>query len=667
MHRNLLTGLLTFILAASCTFTQKVKTGVQAYEVKQYSVAAALFEKEYELSNTPAEKARLAFLAGESYRFLNNHGAAGNWYLNAYNDGFGEKALEAYANSLKYQERYTEALKAYEELLKLSPGNASYRSYITLCKQAMEWSRNPNTAYKVEPAAFNSPASDYSPQPIGPGQILFTSDRGSRQNADTYLWTGRAYSDLFVTNSFSSQVAEYDASINSPQNDGTAVISPDGNAIVFTRCFVDDAYDAWCKLMISFRKGNSWSDPEPLSFVKEKINYGQPAFAASGNTLFFSSDAPEGQGGHDIYFSQPDGSGGWSEPVNLGPLVNTLGNEQYPTVYNDTLYYSSDHLAGLGGLDIFKTYLDQNNQWVAPVNLRAPINSGGDDFGFVIDTFAKLKTGVLLQGFFTSSRDGASRNDEIYSFVLMGILPDTDTAVAITEEEKEITPEINYQVFLALRVLEPEYEIKDDPNSRVVARKPLPNGPVILSKSQVDERFVTDQLGQLLLKLDFDKTYTVTARYRDHLASSVTINTSDLARNPDNPIITINQTLVLDPIFKNKEIVLENIFYDYDKWFIRDDAKPSLDYLSNIMKTNPTVRIQLSSHTDCRGTDEYNIDLSQKRAQAAIEYLISTGIPAKRLEAQGFGESNLAVKCECDTCTEEQHQKNRRTTFKIID
>lgn len=667
MLKDLLIGLIVLSIASSCTFTQKVKTGLQAYEVKQYSVAAALFEKEYELSNTPAEKARLAFLAGESYRFLNNHGAAGNWYLNAYNDGFGEKALEAYANSLKYQERYTEALKAYDELLKLSPGNASYRSYVTLCRQAMEWSKTPNPAYKVEPALFNSPASDYSPQPIGPGQILFTSDRGSRQNADTYLWTGRAYSDLFVTNSFSSQVAEYDASINSPQNEGTAVISPDGNAIVFTRCFVDDAYDAWCKLMISFRKGNSWSDPEPLSFVKEKINYGQPAFAANGSTLFFSSNAPEGQGGHDIYFSQPDGIGGWSEPVNLGPLVNTLGEEQYPTVYNDTLYYSSDHLAGLGGLDIFKTYLDHNNQWVAPINLRAPINSGGDDFGFVVDTFAKLKTGELQQGFFTSSRDGASRNDDIYSFVLMGILPDPDAIVTTPEEEKEVVPEINYQVFLALRVLEPEYEIKDDPNSRVTTRKPLPNGPVILTKAQVDERFVTDQLGQLLLKLDFDKTYTITARYRDHLASSVTIKTSDLDRNPDNPIITINQTLVLDPIFKDKEIVLENIFYDYDKWFIRDDAKPSLDYLSNIMKTNPSIKIQLSSHTDCRGTDEYNIDLSQKRAQAAIEYLISTGIAAKRLEAQGLGESNLSVKCECETCTEEQHQKNRRTTFKIID
>ena len=119
--------------------------------------------------------------------------------------------------------------------------------------------------------------------------------------------------------------------------------------------------------------------------------------------------------------------------------------------------------------------------------------------------------------------------------------------------------------------------------------------------------------------------------------------------------------------FKNKEIILENIFYDYDEWAIRDDAKPSLDELSAIMKSNPSIRIQLSSHTDCRGTTEYNQELSEKRAQSAVEYLVSVGIPARRLEAQGFGESNPSVICECDSCTEEQHQKNRRTTFKIID
>ena len=666
MHSHLWSIFIFLLALSACTFTQKVKTGMQAYEVKQYSVAALLFEKEYDQSTIPEEKAKLAFLAGESYKFLNDHGAAGNWYLKAHEDGFGEQALAAYANSMKHQERYQEALSAYEELLKLSPGNASYRSNITLAKQALEWSRTPNLAYHVEPVGFNSTGADYSPQPIGPGQVLFTSDRGSKENDDQYLWTGRSYSDLFISNALSSQVSEYDATINSEQNDGTAVLSPDGNALVFTRCYVEESYDAWCKLMISFRKGNSWSDPEPLPFVKENINYGQPAFAANGGTLFFSSDAADGQGGHDIYFSQPDDAGGWSEPVNLGTFINTIGDEQYPTVYKDTLYFSSNHLPGLGGLDIFKTYLDQNNQWVAPINLRAPINSGADDFGFVVDTFANNDPDAVLQGYFTSSRAGASRNDDIYSFVVKGVEP-PDDVVVVTPDTIGKKPEINYQVFLALKVVEPEYEIKDDPNSKVIKRKPLPNGPVMLAKGKDEVRHVTDQSGQLLIKLDWDQTYVITARYRDHLANSIAISTHDVAKNPDNPISTINEMIVLDPIIKNKEIELENIFYDFNESYIRDDAKPSLDRLAHIMKTNPSIKIQLASHTDCRGTDEYNLDLSQRRAQAAVEYLISTGIKADRLKAQGFGESNLAVDCDCDSCTEEQHQRNRRTTFKIID
>lgn len=638
---------------------------MQAYEVKQYSVAAKLFETEYEEASIASEKANLAFLAGESYRHLNDNGSAGNWYSKAYKDGFGEQALLAYANSLKIQERYQEALRAYEDLLQTNPGNASYRSNVTLIRQAMDWNSKPDVSYKVKPALFNSTGSDYSPQPIAEGIVLFTSDRGSRQSTETYLWTGRFYSDLFISNLQSSQVVEYDPVINSPDNEGSAVISPDGSTLAFTRCFVDDAYDAWCKLMFSSKRGNSWTEPEAFPFVKSSINYGHPAFAANGSTIFFSSDAPEGQGGHDIYFSQLI-DGVWSEPVNLGSLVNSMGDELFPTVYKDTLYYSSDHIAGLGGLDIFKTYLDISGQWVSPINLRAPVNSGGDDFGLVVDTFSKSVPGVLLKGYFSSSREGTSRYDDIYSFERIKIHPE-DVAAGTDTAEVVIIPGIDYQVYLALKIVEPVYAILDDPNSDKTGTKALPNGPVILEVFGTEQRLVSDNKGQLLVKLDRDRSYTLTARYRDHLTKTDTILTTDLSKNPENPITTINRTIELDPIFKNKEIILENIFYDYEQWNIRADAEPSLDHLAEIMKSNPGIRVQLSSHTDCRGTDEYNLDLSQKRAQAAIDYLISVGIPSKRLQAQGFGESNPAVNCECESCSEENHQKNRRTTFKIID
>lgn len=668
MYKVFCVTLLSYAFLTACSFTQKVQTGQQAFDVKQYSVAIQLFSKEYEASRNPKEKAQLAFLTGESFRYINDYIAAEQWYQKAAKEGYGDEAMIQYADALKHQEKYEAAADVYTDLLKNSPGNAAYRSNLTLCKQSAEWKKNSNKAYIILPVAFNSPGNDYSPQPIGKDQILFTSDRGSRQKPDTYLWTGRAYADLFISNpsNTSSPVTEYDASINSDDNEGTAIISPDGKMLAFTRCYVSGSYDAWCKLMMSFRRGDSWSEPQPFPFVKEKINYGQPAFAANGSTLFFSSDQPDGEGGHDLYYTQPDGKGGWIEPVNLGPTINTLGQEQYPTVYKDTLFFSSDHLAGLGGLDIFKTYLDAHNQWVSPINLRAPINSGNDDFGFVVDTFNKPVQGILMTGYFTSSREGPAKNDEIYSFSLAGESKDTSIVPAVVEKKKEEAL-TNFKLFVAIRVMEPDYEIKDDPNSRKMGKKPLPNGPLIQSEGLADTRYVTDELGQILLKLDWDKNYVFTARYRDHLADSYTLNAAEVKRDTLNSITTINHTMVLEPVFKNKEVVLENIFYDYDQWVIREDAKPSLNNLSNIMKTNPAIRIQLSSHTDCRGTDEYNMDLSQKRAQAAVDYLKSTGIPASRLLAQGYGESLPAVACDCDTCTEDQYQKNRRTTFKIID
>lgn len=658
--------LLTAAVTAGCTFTQKVRTGMQAYEVKQYAVAIEFFELEYAEIQNPTDKARIAFLTGESYRSIGDLGAAGNWYRKAYDDGYGDAALELYANALKQQERYEEALVAYEALYKANPNNTSYRSNIALCRQAMEWSRSPVAGYVIQPASFNSTSADYSPQPIGPGKVLFTSDRSARTGDETYLWTGRSFSDLFVSNSGSPQITEYDGVLNSKDNEGTAVIAPDGLSIVFTRCYVDETYDAWCQLMISFKKGFTWSEPEKLPFVREKINYGHPAFSANGSTLFFSSDDPAGQGGHDLYFSQPDGQGGWSEPVNLGPMINTSGQEQYPTVYRDTLFYSSDRLAGLGGLDIFKTYLDITHQWVSPINLKAPINSGADDFGYVVDTFAVLHDGEIMKGFFTSSREGSGRSDDIFAFTLVGEkFPDE---VALTEEEEEEKPQakIDYQVFLAIKVMEPVYEIADDPNSKVIGQRPLPNGPVVISESNTEQKLVSDTQGQLLHKLSEGKSYNIMARYRDHLSAAIDVSTEALIKDPEQPIITISKTILLDPIIRNKEIILENIFYDYDQWFIRNDAKPSLDELAVIMKNNPSIRIELASHTDCRGTDEYNLDLSQKRAQAAVDYLTSVGIDNARLQAQGFGERFQAVTCECESCTEDQHQKNRRTTFKII-
>ncbi len=654
------------LVVSSCTFTRKVRTGMQAYEVKQFSVATKLFAEEYESSSSKSDRAILAFYNGESYSNMNDPKSAADWYFNASENGYGSEALENYANALKRQEKYAEAMHVYEDLLNSSPGNAAYRSNINLCRQAYEWSIAKNETYVIEAAPFNSPGADYSPVPIGPGRLLFTSDYDGGRNGESYLWTGRAFSNIYEVNILTGEIVKFDDIINTEENEGTAVLDPDGGMMVFTRCYVENDYDAWCKLMYSYLRGGIWSVPEPFWFVVDKINYGHPAFTANGTTLIFSSDDPTGLGGHDLYISQFDEREGWSEPQNLGNAINTSGNEQYPTVFRDTLYFSSDKIAGLGGLDIFKTYLGSDGNWVSPINMRAPINSGADDFGFAVDTFSMREAGAVMQGYFTSSRDGDSGNDDIYSFVIKGKKPGTDIA-EVPEDEVIKEDPIDYQLYLVLKVMEPQFEVKEDPNSRRVGRRALPNGPIIVGDGLTDQRFVTDELGQFLIRLEWGKAYTFTAKYRDHLAVTYTINTAEIAKDKTKPTKTINEILELDPIFKNKEIVIDSIFYDFDQWAIREDARPPLNHLSVILKNNPQINIQLSSYTDCRGTDEYNLELSQKRAESAVEYLVSTGIPPRRLQARGYGESNLVVKCDCDQCSEEEHQANRLTTFKITD
>lgn len=666
MMEKVLTLLLVLgLLVSGCSFTKKVKNGVQAYSVKQYSLAAQLFAEEYPSIQTPSSKAQIAFLAGETQLALQNPEGAIEWYDKAIANGHPDEALIRKAQALKRVERYDEAIAVYEDLQRKNPGSYAFRSSITALRQAKESKSNPNKNIVVSPVSWNTDAAEYLATPISRDEILFTSDQDSKGGENTYLWTGRAFSNLFVFNTISGSVSPYSDAINSDKNEGTGSISPDGKWLVFTRCMAEKSRDAYCKLYVAERKGNEWSDATPLSFQQENVNYGHPAWAGKGVTLFFSANPESGRRGHDLFFTQPDENGNWSEPVNLGELINSEGNEMFPTVYKDTLYYSTDNM-GLGGLDIYKTYLSSTGNWAPPTHLGTPLNSGEDDFGFVVDTFSQWPDNTLLQGYFSSSRNSKERSDDIYRFTWSGKLP--EIVIPPIEKTDDVAPvPVNQDLFIVFRVLEPVYEEPGDPNSRVVHKKPLPNGPIIISKKLTDERFTTDELGQLIFKLDWNTQYTFTARYRDHLTSVHEINTAEVERDPTQKVITLNHTFILDPIFKNKEIELENIFYDYDQWTIREDAKPSLNKLAVILKNNPQIRILLSSYTDCRGTDEYNLDLSQKRAKAAIDYLASIGIPNRRLESMGFGESALVEKCACETCTEEQHQENRRTTFKIID
>lgn len=661
MYRKLSFLLLLLILSvAACTYTQRIRDGRTAYERKQYAVATKMLEKEYKKAKSRIEKGKLAFLLGESYKAINESDKSIGWYEIAYNNQYGVDALKEYAYALKRAQQYDEAMQAFKELGMEIGSPYEYRREILASNRAKTWSgdKRLQQEYNVEVESFNSGFSDYAPVLYKGRNLVISSDRKTSLGDDTYNWTGNDFSDLFLVDLETENVTAFAEPINSENNEGTVSFTPDYSEVYFTRCFGPKREDAHCKLMMAENTGGeSWSIPRVLDFVEDGINYGHPSISADGRTLYFASNHPDGWGGYDIWMSERQEDGSWGEPDLLSRSINTIGNEKFPHIDQDTLYFASDFHPGMGGLDIFRTYRFPNGSWAPAKNLKVPVNSGSDDFGYIVDHSAPKRSGVLQQGYFTSTRDNGIGNDDIYRFEKLPPPP------APPEEEPK---EIVYKMILDGYVLEKIYEQPGNPNSRVLARKPLPGSTVEITIGKEKQTVEIGDDGLFSLELEEETDYSFLASKEGYLSNDAEFSTRGIGRDPETPEMRFEIEIVLDKIYFDQEIVLENIYYDFDRWEIREDAEPTLNELAANLQLNPQITIQLSSHTDCRGNDRYNEDLSQKRAQSAVDYLIAQGIDASRLSAKGYGESQLAVDCICSRCTEEEHQANRRTTFKIL-
>lgn len=653
-------------LASACTYTQKITDGKMAFERKQYAVAVKFLQKEYVSSSLRTEKGKKALLLAQSYAQIRKEAEATQWFKTAYDNGAGPDALREYAFGLKRAEQYKEAAEAFKNLGIEIGSSHEYRKEIAICTQAAQWQADTLYAgFKTEMAKFNTADADYAPTLFENGSLIITSDRNTATGVQAYAWTGKRYADLFLVKN--NQVTPFDASINTAFNEGTACFTSDFSEMYFTRCGGDKGDISYCKLYVSKRTNSGWSTPDVLPLTKDKVNYGHPAISKDGKTLFFSANDPEGWGGYDIYRCQRTPSG-FEEPKILPRSINTTGNEVYPTLDGDTLYFSSDVHAGMGGLDIFKTYPSKDGNWMPIQNLLPPINSGSDDFGYVVEPSIEKPTGVFQQGFYTSNRLGGKGNDDIYRFERRTPKPRPIPPKPPIDTTIKVKPKpVEYKLVLDGFVLEKIYAMADNPNAAVLGRKPLANSKIIIEMGGKKREIVANEEGFFSLELDQQSDYTFIASKEGYLNNQANFSTKGIAKDPNQPIQKFEIEIVLDKIFKNKEIVLENIYYDYNKWDIREDAKPTLDQLSMILTRNPTIRIQLSSHTDCRGNDAYNAVLSQKRADAAVNYLITKGIESTRLTAKGYGESAPSVSCDCNKCSESDHQANRRTTFKIIE
>lgn len=664
MNKLLSSTLLLVLLITSCTYVEKIKDGSTAFDRKQYAVAIPMLKKDHKKAKSRIEKGKISYKIANSYTNLNKNQEAIEWYLAAYENGYGVDALKGYAYGLKQSEQYKEAMTAFKNLGIEIGSPYEYRREITACKQAIDWAgESKNPQYSINLADFNTTKSDYAPTVYQDDYLVITSDRSSSLGDDTYNWTGNNFSDLFIVNTESKNVQSFEAPINTADNEGTVSFTEDYTEMYFTRCSNNDKYaDTYCYIMRSTYEGGSWSTPEHIKlFEEENVNYGDPSVSKDGSTLYFSANHPDGWGGHDIYLSErtPDG---WTDPRLLSRTVNTAGNERFPFIDADTLFFSSDYLPGMGGLDIFRTYKMDNRSWSPAHNLRAPVNSGSDDFSYIVDPRAQKDKDILQIGYFTSTRENGVGGDDIYQFVkrVPPPPPPVDTAAPPP-------PPIVYKMILEGYVLEKIYESKNNPNSRVLGRKPLNGATVIIQFGNKEETVTVGEDGLFTLTLAEEMDYDFAASKADYLNNNATFTSKGIGKDPNNPVTTYTVEIVLDKIFRNTEITLENIYYDYDQWNIRKDAEPTLNELATLLAKNPQINIQLASHTDCRGNANYNEELSQKRAQSAVDYLISLGIPESRLTPKGYGENSLAIDCGCNRCSEEEHQANRRTTFKILD
>jgi len=644
----------------SCSFSQKIKDGEMAYERKQYATAAAMLEEEYIATKNQASKGRKAYLLGQSYLKLLEYREARSWFEKAVGHEYGAEALGKYADASKSIEEYDAAIGAYRELITITGRKQELEREILLCQQAMD-NKLKNSEYQIERLFINTTVSDYSPVIYENDFLVFTSERKEASGKDTYNWTGERFSDIFIVQKNGSEVKRFDSAINTSQNEGTPWFSKDMETMYFTRCFGEGAGDDYCRLMVSKRENDVWGEPEALPFIQDKINYGQATLIENDSILVFSADISELGGPLDLFYTELYSDGSWSEPEPLPGSINSSGNEMFPTGDGDTLYFSSDYLPGFGGFDIFKTFLRSDKSWSIPINIGFGINSGGDEFSFIVDYLAKRKSTVLQQGFFTSSRVGSGK-DDIFRFFKIRQEP----VPVLVENEKE--KEAKRELYVTVRTFTPQYRIPEDPNSEIDGKSPLSETFIKITDEagqKVAEAY-SDKNGFYFTQVSEGKTLKIIGARLGYLNASKTIDTRNITFKESETSKTISIELVLDKIYTNKEINLKNIYYDYDKWDIKEEAKPTLDELVKLLNDNPQINIQLSSHTDCRGTDDYNIVLSQKRAQSVVDYLISKNIEAKRLIAIGYGETQLLDLCVCEICTENQHQINRRTTFKII-
>lgn len=637
VNMNLLRLIICFIFAlVLCRDIRAQKNFAKdadgTFKSGKYYSAIVMYKKAYSKERNNTAKARIIFQTAECYRLIGDTKQAEIWYKKAVRVKYQDPiAILYYAEAKKANGKYDEAYIEYNNYREKVPNDSRGLNGITSCELAQEWMDNPSRYEVNNVVLINSTEADFSPVYAKKNYkvLTFTSSRDGTLGKETDGTSGQNYTDLWKTKvdrkgKWSTPVL-IEGAVNSEYNDGAATFDKKFSSMYFTRCPVLRTPQNPCQIYTSKKKGKGWDDPKLLPLAPDSFTVGHPTVSTDNMQLFFISDMDGGYGGKDVWGSNYDKKKKeWQTPVNLGPEVNTSGDEMFPFIHVDgSLYFSSNGHIGMGGLDIFRAILD-GEKWGNVTNLKYPMNSAGDDFGIIFE-------GKADRGYFTSNRKGGKGGDDIYYFVspqltftLQGVVIDADTRAVLIE---------------ATVVL-----VGDDGTS-------------------LEE--TTDEVGSYFFQLSPSTNYEVTASMPKYLSDQGKETTVGLEQSED---------LVHDFELKSikKPIELPNILYDLDKWFLRSESKAALDALVQTLNDNPNIVIKLMSHTDSRAEDKYNIELSEKRAKSVVDYLISQKIESDRLEYQGYGEKKLLIsdskirKMKTEEEKEAAHQKNRRTEFQVL-
>ncbi len=628
---------------------RKAERAYASFKAGEYYDAIDLFKSAYSKSKKAdkATRTELGFMVAECYRLTNEPKDAETWYRLAVRSSSSKPDAQFWlAESLKKDGKYQQAIDEFKKFKQIAPADSKADHEIRSCELALDWQRNPE-AYKVEELKdLNSKESDFSPA-YGRddfGVIYFTSSRDDAAGSKTHGATGQSFTDIFESridkkSKWSTPVPV--EGLNTDAEEGTPCFTSDFKEIYFTRCEAGKREKKGCMIMYSTRQGDKWSEPKNTGILPDSLVAAHPALTPDGNTMYFVSDMEGGYGLKDIYVSERTSGESWSKPKNLGPDINTSGNELFPYVRsNGWLYFASDGHIGMGGLDIFKAVPQPDGSWIV-TNMKAPINSPADDFGIAFEDGSE-------KGIFSSTRKGRG-NDDLYSFELS---PLRFNVTGLVKDEKTGAPIQGSVVQL-----------------------------IASDGSNLQAETGTGGDFKFALKQDVD--YIFLASKRGYLNGKERETTKGQDKSRDYMV-----TILLTAI--DKPIELPNIFYDFAKWDLRPESMVSLDKLVETLNDNPNVTIELMSHTDSRDTEEYNLDLSQKRAQSVVQYLIEKGIDPARLLAKGYGESTPKVvdaaihtqypflregatlndeyvnSLANDEQKEIAYQINRRTEFKVL-